>query len=250
MKIIHSMSLLLFGLLGGITLLTSCSKEPKVIYPESKFMQVHKIYSMWMEQKAVLDVWIENEDLIKAVFENDSLKLYPQKTGTTRVVVSKTNNSVLMDCTVEIAQGMILLQETQSDLQIELGDESYRQTIENEIAELYRFNNSTSFYFQYATNSEGNFSTSTTIEQSGNETTTRKSKGNFRVIEDELILVYEDNSEEKFIITKTVLSNEGEIKELTLIKDYTDYFRDKYPQANVTKTYRLQVWDDSIWDNR
>jgi len=243
-KINHATALLC--VLVSIFVLTSCSKDTKYLYPEELNLEVCKAYTFKIfENNADWTVSVEDQNIATVEIINDSLKVNPLKAGETRFIVSEENKSVIMDCRILINNSYMIYMETQPEIYIELSDTNYKELIEDEVEQLYPFNNSSNLIFIYTSKESGTIHTSTIIQESAGKTTTEKKEGNFSFKDEQLNIVYNDQEKDQYIITKKNLPAPALIDTLYLTRDYTSYFKEKYPEGGVKNVSRSQVWEEN-----
>lgn len=221
----------------------SCSDDnedyiPRIYPKATEKYSVGVIYHYTLEEDGgAWSVSSDNEDVVKIEIDKGVLSVIPQKIGHATIVGINGKNETVFTSAAEITKGEQTYEVVQLFSKVMVINDDYKTMIENEIAADQLLPVGTIYTLIYPEVDKGDLF----ILPGGSEA--GKISGTFRK-GDEGIFVFSYNGKEE---TYVQYLEADRIKENTVnwffVKDYTMYFREKYPEAGVYKAEGYQEVD-------
>lgn len=179
-------------------------------------------------------VEIDDPDMIDVSMDENGFTITPKELGTTKLQVFDVNKKELFRMKVKIIVTERDYRIDRLSATVEIKDESYKSLIEKEIESLYPHGAGTVYELTYYTKKEGRLYVTLAEGYEFFE-------GTFAETENDNIVFHYNGSEHRYVskIVADESKPDEDVQHLRyFIKDFTSYFKDKYPEAGV---YRVNV---------
>ncbi|MDR2921202.1 MAG: pilus assembly protein N-terminal domain-containing protein [Tannerella sp.] len=229
-------------LLFLFAVITSCDEDEEdriYSYPTDVTLGIMSGYGVSIDPNHQdWKVEINNPEIIDVTMDENSLNIIPKKLGATRFLVFGGNNEELFRVNVEVVVSEIYYSLDRLSTIVEVIDESYKEVIEKEMEDLYPHAIGTTYVLTYYTRSDGELS----VHPAGGGDLI---KGTFYEGENDSIVFRYNGLEQHYLMDIVVNDSKPqpniEDVDFYFIKDYTLYFRDKYPEAGVFRVKGQQI---------
>lgn len=223
-------------------------KEPSFYFPDDTKVNLGSGLNISLEEGSESwSVATENEDIANVEIIDGFVSIIPKKLGKTVIIVMNENKEVIYTCNVEVVKGEQTYKIVEVNTRVQVIDETYKQKIEDEIKAAISVDTGLVYTFIFDKPNGGELLIYPEGEDAakvinGSFTTTDKEK--YRLY----ILSYE-GKEETYSSDVWTPFSKSTTTTITIpiyhcfTKDYTDYFREKYPDAGVYKAQELQIAD-------
>lgn len=180
---------------------------------------------------------IDDPEVIDATMDENNLNIIPKGLGITKLGMLDGNKNELFRMNVEIVATERIYRIDRLFTSVDIKNKSYKDKIEKEMEILVPNNLGTVYELTYNTKNEGKLSV---YSFKGNDVY----QGTFTEEENDSIIFHYNGSEQRYMSKIGVDpslpdGSNGYVR--YFIKDFTLYFRDKYPEAGVTMVEMQQI---------
>lgn len=235
-------------------------------HPTDETINVGTTYLYRLEKES--DTWsvssLDEELVFAKINKNEldnELEIKPLKTGNTSIIVSDSTNTIVFTCKLEIIKGQRSYTITSLSSNIEVSNPDYKKPIEDEIMSLQPFPVGTKYILVYPELTQGeltilpgdNPDKKISGSFTDNHTITHITLSTYPLFlnsstdNNDGITFFYDNKEENYKMGVKRRDSISSSIDYYLIKDRTQYFNTKYPEAGVQKAHGYQIMDYH-WD--